>query len=163
MKNFKLISIALLIIFTFSMNAFAQKNKTVNDDKAPKGYDAKLAKEIGADDYGMKQYVFVILKTGKVKIDDKKRVNELQKGHMENIGRLAKEGKLVLAGPFMDGGDNRGIYIFDVKTIEEAKELVKTDPAINAGYFDVEMIKYYGSAGLMKVNEIHKKVQKKSF
>lgn len=163
MNKLKYLSIALLILVAFSLNAFGQKEKPADASKAPKEYDAKLASELGADDYGMRQYVFVILKTGKVKIDDKEKVNELQRGHMQNMGRLAKAGKLVLAGPFMDGGENRGIFIFDVKTIDEAKELVKTDPAIDSGYFDVEMIKYYGSAGLMKLNEIHKKVQKKSF
>jgi hypothetical protein len=64
-------------------------------------YDKALAEKLGADEYGMKQYVFVILKTGPAKIEDKAKVNELFRGHMENIGRLADEGKLVVAGPFM--------------------------------------------------------------
>ena len=46
---------------------------------------------------------------------------ELQKAHLENIERLAKEGKLVLAGPFLEDGEIRGIYIFNVTTIAEAR------------------------------------------
>lgn len=111
----------------------------------------------------MKQYVFVILKTGAAKIDDAEKRKQLQNGHMENINRLADAGKLVLAGPFMDGGNMRGLYIFNVTTIEEAKELVKTDPAIREGLFDVEFTKWYGSAALMQVSDLHKKVRKKSF
>ena len=65
-----------------------------------------------------------------------------------------------MAGPFLDNGDLRGIYIFDVKTIEEAKELTETDPAIQAGSLVLELKPWYGSAGLMQVNEIHKKIQK---
>lgn len=63
-------------------------------------YDAALAQKLGADEYGMKQYVFVILKTGPAKIEDKAKLNELFRGHMANIDRLANEGKLTVAGPF---------------------------------------------------------------
>jgi uncharacterized protein YciI len=161
MKNLKYFQSALfLCLLSLTISAFGQK-KAESDKPDSNPYNAELAEKLGADDYGMKQYVFVILKTGSAKITDKKRIQELQAGHMANIGRLAKLGKLVLAGPFIDGGEKRGLYIFNVTTIEEAKELVKTDPAINAGYFDVEMTKYYGSAALMKINEIHGQVQKK--
>ena len=82
---------------------------------------------------------------------------------MKNIGRLADEGKLVLAGPFMDDQDWRGIYIFDVKTVEEAQKLVETDPAIKAGVFEVELHPWYGSATLIEIPKMHKKIQKKTF
>ena len=57
----------------------------------------------------------------------------------------------------------RGIYIFNVETIEEAKKLTETDPAIKAGSLIMELHEWYGSAGLMAVPEIHEKVQKVSF
>jgi len=79
-------------------------------------------------------------------------------GHYD--AKLAKEGKLVLAGPFLDDGDKRGLYIFNVTTIEEAKAIVMTDPAVTAGVFTPEFTKYYGSAALMKINEIHGSIQK---
>ena len=162
--NFSKNIFALIItIFAFSVCAPGQIEKTGDAAKSNQSYDAELAKQFGADDYGMKQYVFVILKTGKAKIEDAEKRKELQAGHMKNISRLAEEGKLVLAGPFNQGGDLRGIYIFNVKTLEEAAELVKTDPAIKAGLFDVEMTRWYGSAALMNVNETHKKIQKKNF
>src|SRR5688572_17484136 len=68
----------------------------------PSKYDADLAKKTGADDYGMKSYVFCILKTGPkdAEIKDKKQREEIFAGHMANMNRLAKEGKLALAGPF---------------------------------------------------------------
>lgn len=159
MNKSKYFLASLLVIFSFSIFAPAQTGTKKNDSN----YDAELAKKFGADDYGMKQYVFVILKTRTAKIEDAEKRKKLQSGHMENINRLAEAGKLVLAGPFMDGGNMRGLYIFNVETIEEAKELVKTDPAIREGLFDVEFTKWYGSAALMNVNNLHKKVQKKSF
>lgn len=154
--NFISLFIALLFISVLSINSLGQTEQK----KLPENYDAELASKLGADEYGMRQYVFVILKTGKAEITDEKKRKELFAGHFANMGRLAKEGKLVLAGPFMEGGEKRGLFVFDVKTIEEASELVKTDPAVKAGIFDVELTKWYGSAALMQINEIHTKIQK---
>lgn len=84
-------------------------------------------------------------------------------GHFANMKRLAAEGKLALAGP-LDGKDGwRGLFVFSVKTIDEAKKLAETDPVIKEGEMVAEYHTYYGSAALMQVNEIHRKVQKKSF
>ena len=123
-------------------------------------YDAALAAKLGADERGMKMYVMCFLKTGPLKVDDAAKRAELMKGHFGMINRLASEGKLIVAGPFSDGGDFRGIYLFDVKTVEEAQKLTETDPSIKEGYFRVEFIKWYGSAALMEVNGTHKKISK---
>lgn len=124
-------------------------------------YDAVLAKKLGADQYGMKQYVMAFLKSGTVKIKDSAARMELQMAHLKNITRLADEGKLVVAGPFMDDQPIRGIFIFNVSTIEEAKKLTETDPAIKAGTLVMELHPWYGSAALMQVVSIHKQLQKK--
>ena len=85
------------------------------------------------------------------------------KGHFANINRLAKEGKLALAGPF-DGADGwRGLFVLAVADIEEARKHVATDPVIIKGEMIAEYHRYYGSAALMLVNEAHDKVAKKSF
>ena len=99
------------------------------------GLDSTLATELGADDYGKHQYVMAFLKAGPNRSQDSLTAANLQRAHLDNITRLANEGKLVLAGPFLDNGEIRGIYIFDVKTIEEAQELTATDPAINSRPF----------------------------
>lgn len=124
----------------------------------PTGFDAELATELGADKYGMRQYVMAFLKAGPNRDHSQVEAAELQKAHMENIGRLAEEGKLSLAGPFMGDGDLRGIYVFNVKTIEEAEELTNTDPAIKAGRLVMELHPWYGSAALMQVNDIHNRI-----
>ena len=123
-------------------------------------YDEALAKRLGADERGMREYVMCFLKTGPLKVDDAAKRAELMKGHFGMINRLANEGKLIVAGPFSNGGEFRGIYVFDVKTIEEAQKLTETDPSIKEGYFKVDLIKWYGSAALMEVNSIHKKIAK---
>lgn len=125
-------------------------------------YNALKAQEFGADDYGMKKYVMAFLKRGPNRDLSAEAAAVLQKAHLENIGRLAEEGKLSLAGPFLDDGDIRGIYIFNVESIEEAKALTQTDPAIKAGSLTMELKPWYGSAALVGINEMHKSLQKQS-
>ena len=123
-------------------------------------YDKMLAEELGADDYGMKQYVMAFLKAGPNQSMDSTRASNLQRAHLDNIRRLAEEGKLILAGPFIDSGELRGIYVFDVRSIEEARELTDTDPAVEAGRVEMELHTWYGSAALMQVNNIHSRISK---
>ncbi len=111
--------------------------------------------EIEADEWGMRQYVIAFLKTGPNRDQDSAAAAELQTAHMNNIKRMAEEGSLLLAGPFLDGGELAGIYVFDVTTIKEAEELTATDPAIAAGRLTMEIHPWYGSAALLKVNAIH--------
>ena len=143
-----------LILFILSgLNTFAQSENP--------NYDKALAESLGADDYGMKQYVFCILKTGPAKIEDKAKINELFRGHMDNIGRLAKEGRLVVAGPLGKNDKNyRGLFIFNVKTIEEAQALLATDPAVSAGLLEGELYEWYGSAALPEYLKAHEKIEK---
>lgn len=129
----------------------------------PSAYDSTLAKRLGADDYGMKTYVMAYLKRGPNRPTDKAEASKLQQAHMANIGRLAESGKLLLAGPFLDTGQVRGIYIFDVRTVEEAAALTATDPAIQYGSLVMELHPWYGSAALMELNAIHQRLQRKSF
>jgi uncharacterized protein YciI len=124
-------------------------------------YDSITATKLGADEYGMRKYVMAFLKAGPNRDRSPEESATLQKAHMENIGRLAEAGKLVLAGPFLDNGELRGIYIFNVETIEEAEALTNTDPAVMAGSLVMELKPWYGSAALMMVNEIHGTLSKK--
>lgn len=126
------------------------------------GYDKELADSLGADEYGMKSYVLAVLKDGTNNSTDADYVNRIFRGHMDNIGRLAKEGKLVVAGPFGENEKNyRGIYIFSVSTVEEARKLVETDPAVTEKLLDFEMYPWYGSAALGTYLEVHEKIAKK--
>ena len=128
-------------------------------DSVP-AYDSVLAKKLGASENGMAEYVMAFLKRGPNRSPDSTVRAELQKAHMANINRLAGEGKLVLAGPFMDDGDLRGIYIFNVKTVEEAKLLTESDPAIKAGSLVMELHPWFGSAALKEVNQIHRRISR---
>ena len=124
------------------------------------GYDSLMASELGADPYGMRKYVIAFLKAGPERSQSKAEADSIQRAHLDNIKAMAKDGKLVLAGPFMDNSEIRGIYIFAVESIEEAEKLTKTDPAILCGRLEMDLRPWYGSAGLMKINEIHRQISK---
>lgn len=123
-------------------------------------FDSTLAAQLGADQYGMRKYVMAFLKKGPNRDWTKEQVDSLQRAHMDNIIRMADEGKLVVAGPFFDDGEVRGIYIFAVNSLEEAEALTNTDPAIQAGSLEMELREWYGSAVLMQVNGLHKRISK---
>lgn len=129
-------------------------------ESAPQ-YDAALAQSLGADERGMRPYVFVILKTGPKNIEDKAERARIFEGHFANMGKLAGEKKLVFAGPLDGKEGRRGIFVIATPDIEEAKRYVATDPVISSGLMEAEYHKLYGSAALMMVNEVHNKIQKK--
>lgn len=157
-KNTSLILTAAFI-FTFTNGLFGQKTEQATKPS----YDEALAKKLGADDNGMRQYVLVILKTGPKTMPDGKERDAMFAGHFANMKRLAGEGKLALAGPLDKVDGWRGLFILSVTDIDEAKKMVATDPVIINGEMIAEYHKYFGSAGLMIVNETHDKVAKKSF
>ena len=125
-------------------------------------FDPQLAAKLGADDYGMHKYVMALLKAGPNREQDAETAAELQRAHMANIQRLADEGVLVLAGPFMDGGELRGIYVFDVDSVEEARKLTASDPAIKAGRLVMELHPWYGSAAVKQINDTHTRISKQA-
>jgi uncharacterized protein YciI len=150
----KLFAFLFLFMFSGSLNAQVTNPK----------YNKPLADSLGADDYGMKMYVLVILKTGNTVINDKKIADSLFNGHMENIFRLASTGELAAAGP-LQKNDNKyeGIFILNVKTTEEAKLLLDTDPAIKSKLLDTELYQWYGSAALPLYLKFHETIQKIKF
>ena len=98
-------------------------------------YDAELAATLGADDYGMKKFVLVILKTGSNTTGDKEAKGKAFAGHFKNMNRLVEEKKLIVAGPFGKNSQSyRGLFILYVASIEEANTLLQTDPAIKSKF-----------------------------
>jgi acetyl esterase/lipase/uncharacterized protein YciI len=132
--------------------------------KTNPNYDSNLATKLGADDYGMKIYILVILKTGSNVSDNKALKDSCFSGHLNNINRLVKEKKLIVAGPMVKNEKSyRGIFILDVSTIEDANLLLETDPAIKAKFLEPELYEWYGSAALPEYLEASDKVWKIGF
>lgn len=143
-----------LIASFFSLGVLAQSS----------AYGEKLAQKLGADEYGMKQYIFVILKTGTNTSQDKKFIDSCFAGHMSNMDVMVKADKLVVAGPMGKNDKSfRGIFILNVATKEEAEKLLKTDPAVNSGLLQAEYFPWYGSAALATYLPNVEKITKKNF
>lgn len=135
----------------------AEKDTTISNPN----YDPVLAKKLGGDDYGMKSYILVILKTGTNQTTDKAFISSSFRGHLDNIGRLVEEGKMIVAGPLGKNENSyRGIFILNAASLEEAGNLLQTDPAIKGGLLDVELYNWYGSAALPEYLEASDKVWK---
>lgn len=150
-----------LLAFISSLSLLSHADLHAQENLNPK-YDAATAQRLGADPHGMRQFVLVILKTGPNKVPAGKERDEMFAGHFANMKRLADEGKLALAGP-LDGVDGwRGLFVYAVKDIEEAKLLTATDPVIIKGEMVAEYHKWYGSAAVMDIARIHATLSEKN-
>lgn len=142
-----------------SSDALASESKASPTSEAAPGFDAALAARHGADERGMRRYVLVVLKTGPKRMPEGEERSAMFAGHFANITRLANEGKLAVAGPFMDNESGwRGLFILAVESVEEAQALTGTDPVITNGEMVAEYHPWYGSAALMAVPELHERM-----
>jgi uncharacterized protein YciI len=91
------------------------------------------------------QFIFVFLnkKADKAELPEKE-VEKIMEGHMANIQRLARERKLIVAGPFDGGG---GIFIFNAASPDQAKEWLASDPGVQANRWNVEILPYTARVG----------------
>ncbi len=141
-----------------SIGACNDQKKEETSDTDANAYDSVLAQKLGADEYGMHKYVIALLKEGPNRNQDSVTAIELQKAHRANIERLTDEGKLVMAGPCYGESELAGLFVFDVETINEAKTLTESDPAIQQGRLVMELHQFYSSAAIVQINEIHDRI-----
>ncbi|MBS4029053.1 MAG: hypothetical protein KGZ58_10515 [Ignavibacteriales bacterium] len=106
----------LFLIILFTSLTFSQSDSTKSEKK-----------------YEMKTYYFCMLVKGENRNQDSLTVAKIQEGHLKRITELANEGKIAIAGPFLDNSDWRGIFIYNVASVEEAQKLAESDPAVQAG------------------------------
>jgi uncharacterized protein YciI len=158
-------TLALAITFTVCSLLIAPSAHSTEPDAAVDAstepvFDAALAQRLGADERGMRAYVLVILKTGPNRMPDGEARSAMFAGHFANMERLSNAGKLALAGPFMQSDAGwRGLFVFAVKDVDEARALTETDPVIVNGEMVAEYHPWYGSAALMHVPAIHAQLQ----
>ena len=101
-------------------------------------YDINKDSTISAGE--MKRYWLVLLQKGPNRNQDSISAEKIQAAHMANIGRLAKEGKLVMAGPIGVEDNLRGIFLMNCADSSEVENFVKTDSAVITGRL---VMKYY--------------------
>jgi uncharacterized protein YciI len=97
----------------------------------------------------LEKYQFGFLKRGpKWTAESTPETKKIQEGHMANINRMAKAGKLLAAGPMADDGEIRGIFIFKAESLAEAQALAAEDPAIKSGRLTLEILNWSGPKGI---------------
>ena len=106
-------------------------------------YNEKEAHEMAAS-MGMTVYHVFLLKKGPAwSPESTPEIDALQEAHLANLRRLAEMGKLVLNGPLLDSfatsGEIRGIGVLKTDTLQEAQDLVATDPMVKVGRLVFEL------------------------
>ncbi len=98
----------------------------------------------------MEKYYVVFLKRppSAPKLDEAAK-QALQKQHLSHLRAMYEAGKLVLAGPFDEQKDEtlRGMCLYRVATLEEARTLAEGDPAVKAGRLAVEVLAWWVEKG----------------
>ena len=100
-------------------------------------------------DYEMTTYVVGFFNRGpNAGKGDPAEAERLQEGHLANFGKLVAAGKLIVAGPFSDNTELRGMLIFKLNLVDEARALMEADPMLKAGRLTLKLHPWFAGAGL---------------
>lgn len=127
--------VASCVLLGAALAVHAQENKSA--PAAPK--------------FEMVTYYFGLLTRGpNAGIGSAEEHEKIQAAHLANIKRLHDAGKILVAGPFADGGEWRGIFIYKCASLEEAQQLAATDPAVAAGRLKIEIHPWMTAKGYIR-------------
>ena len=130
--------ISLLFIACFIISCGNDRPAPTSSTTQSEKYDINKDSTVSAGE--MKRYWLVLLQKGPNRNQDSISAERIQAAHMANINRLAKEGKLIMAGPIGIEDDLRGIFLMNCTDSAEVKNFVKTDSAVITGRL---IMKYY--------------------
>jgi uncharacterized protein YciI len=130
-----------------------------SSEPRPQQQQSQPKAETKPPQFDNEQYQFGLLTRGpKWTAENTPEVQKIQEGHMANINKMAQAGKLFAAGPILDNGALRGIFIFRAASIDEAIALAAEDPAIKAERLKLEILPWFGSKDIgVKAMEEYKK------
>lgn len=145
MKAFILFCLLLAGGFSQAQTNTEGQEKTEEQEKV---HIREFTMEEGDTTYTMKEYYLLIYLRGEQAGDfNEHELKDIQAGHMSHISKLADAGQVHIAGPFGDDTEKRGILIFDVESLEKAKELASQDPAVKAGRLTFEIHPWWAAVG----------------
>lgn len=149
----------LVAVYIFRTKSAEDAQAWVNEDPAVKGsfmvaelhpwWSEDVMKKTETPTKLMTAYLAFLVRGEKWTPEKTPQTEEIQKGHMANINRLAEMKKLVVAGPFGDNGKLRGIFVFRVASMEEARSLTMTDPAVQAGRLALDLHPWVVPEGIL--------------
>ena len=132
--------ILLFILFIGSIAVACSNDHQKTETSATPAEKYDLSKDTSVYSGEMKRYWLVLLQKGPNRNQDSISAAKIQAAHMANINRLAKEGKLIMAGPIGIEDDLRGIFIMNCADSTEVENFVRTDSAVITGRL---IMKYY--------------------
>ena len=138
-KNINM-KIFLLILFICSIAVACRNDHNAAEVSTTPHEKYDLNKDTSVYSEEMKRYWLVLLQKGPNRNQDSVSAEKIQAAHMANINRLAKEGKLIMAGPIGVENDLRGIFLMNCADSAEVENFVKTDSAVITGRL---IMKYY--------------------
>src|SRR6266849_4832541 len=74
---------------------------------------------------------------------------DLMKQHLAHLRSMWAAGKVVIAGPLTDDGTTRGLCVYKVGSLDEARALASDDPAVKAGRLAVEVHPWMVQKGIL--------------
>ncbi|HET9745086.1 MAG TPA: YciI family protein [Chitinophagaceae bacterium] len=128
----------ILTVAWITISCSTDKSSPTSSTTQPEKYDINNDSTVSAGE--MKRYWLVLLQKGPNRNQDSVSAVKIQAAHMANINRLAKEGKLIMAGPVGIEDDLRGIFLMNCADSTEVENFVKTDSAVITGRL---IMKYY--------------------
>ncbi len=132
------------ILFTFLICLSSAYSFSQTHPAKSKSGSAKNTAPTPKKEAVMKAYFMVFLMKGEKRDQDSITANKIQAEHIAHLEKMYNEGKMDIAGPFGDDDAMRGICIYNVATIEEAKKLAESDPAVVSGRLKVVVRPWYG-------------------
>jgi uncharacterized protein len=116
-------------------------------------FDENEANGIAASMNSVIYYVYLLKKGPTWSPEETPEIHRLQEAHMANFRRLHETGKLAINGPLLDslmeGGEIRGIGALKADSLQEARELVSTDPMVIAGRLIFEIHPWMIAKGIL--------------
>ena len=74
----------------------------------------------------------------------------IQNGHLAYMSTLQRQGTVVVVGPFQEDSVWRGLVIYRVGSVDEAKQLAAGDPAVKAGRLVIDARPWVTFKGILK-------------
>jgi uncharacterized protein YciI len=146
-------------VLIFNTKSAEEARNLVNGDPVVKAghftpelhpwWSEEVMKKTATPEKMMTAYIAFLVRGDKWTPDKTPETEAIQKAHLANIVRLAELKKLVVAGPIGDDGTLRGIFVFRVDSIEEARSLAATDPAVQAGRLAVQVHPWVVPEGIL--------------
>ncbi|HVW79597.1 MAG TPA: YciI family protein [Mycobacteriales bacterium] len=72
--------------------------------------------------------------------------------HLGHFANMSDAGHLMVSGPLSDQPDDalRGVCLYRVGSVEEARQLAEQDPAVQAGLFSVDVMTWRTAKGAVR-------------